>query len=61
MLAEDSEAVGVVSGKTITFRGDHMVGDIDRALDGDDEMIFRVADLVRIVEKLLLRHGRKPT
>jgi hypothetical protein len=60
-FAEDSEAVGVVSRKTIAFRGNHMVGDIDRALDGDHEMIFRVADLVRIVEKLLLWHGRKPT
>ena len=57
VLAEHDEAVGVVTGEAVVLRGDDVVGDVDAALDGHHEMIFRVADLVGIPEKRLLRQG----
>ena len=50
-LAQHGEAVGVGRGHAIALRGDDMVGHVDAALDRDNEVVLRVADLVRVTEE----------
>jgi len=59
MLAKNDETVGVVSRKPVVLGGNHVIRDVNTALDGNDEMVFGVADPVRTSKEFLRRQRRQ--